>query len=605
MTGEVASPERVGELERGRLRGHRREIETQIARAEQDVALGWRYWARRWWTDRRRPRRGTMRGPLVSVITPVYDTDVRHLVECLVSVALQTYADWEHVVVDDGSSDQRLRSLLGRWASKDSRVRVVRHAGNLGIAAASRTALAAASGEYVVMLDHDDVLDAHALARLVAALEPVQEATFAYSDHDVLRADGRLTQPFYKPDFSPERLRNHNYVLHCVIARRQAVLDAGGFRAGFDGAQDHDLLLRLSEAGSVVHVPEVLYHWRQAPDSVAADSAAKPYAYEAGVRAVQEHCDRLDLGAHVEAADVPGVYRVRYRVDRDPLVSVIIPTRGAALDVWGEQRTLVLEAVRSIAERSTHRDLELILVVDQATPSGVLIDLAAITRVRIVEHLGEFNFAAKCNAGAAAASGELLLFLNDDTELIEPGSVEEMIGLALQPDIGMVGAKLLYADGTLQHAGHVYPGLVTHAFLGYPGDHPLPGNMGRVARECSGVTAAAAMLRSEVFASVGGFDPVFPRNFNDVDLSLRLRATGKRIVWTPHASWFHFESATRDPATGDDERRLVIERWKHEIEHDPYFNPNLQPHRSDWLERPGRSGAPPYRIDATGRRQFS
>jgi GT2 family glycosyltransferase len=225
--------------------------------------------------------------------------------------------------------------------------------------------------------------------------------------------------------------------------------------------------------------------------------------------------------------------------------------------------------------------------------------------VRIVEHPGEFNFAAKCNAGAAAAGGDLLLFLNDDTELIEPGSVEEMIGLVVQPDIGMVGAKLLYADGTLQHAGHVYPGLVTHAFLGYPGDHPLPGNIGRVVRECSGVTAAAAMLRADAFQALGGFDPLFPRNFNDVDLSLRLRATGKRIVWTPHASWFHFESATRDPATGDDERRLVIERWKHEIEHDPYFNPNLQPHRSDWLERAGRSGAPPYRIDATGRRQFS
>jgi GT2 family glycosyltransferase len=605
MTGDVTSSDRHAELERGRLRGHEREIGTQIERAEQDIALGWRYWARRWWTDRRRPRPGTVRGPLVSVITPVYDTRLRHLVECLVSVALQTYADWEHVIVDDASSDQRLKLLLDRWASKDSRVRVVSHADNLGIVAASTTALAAATGEYVVMLDHDDVLDAHALEQLVAAMQPAQAATFAYSDHDVLRADGRLTQPFYKPDFSPERLRNQNYVLHCVIARRQAVLDAGGFRAGFDGAQDHDLLLRLSEAGSVVHVPEVLYHWRQAPDSVAADSAAKPYAYEAGVRAVQEHCDRLGLGAFVEAGEVPGVYRVRYRVDGDPLVSVIIPTGGATLAVWGEQRTLVLEAVRSIVERSHYRNLEFVVVVDQATPSGVLIDLAAITRVRIVEHLGEFNFAAKCNAGAAAASGDLLLFLNDDTELIEPGSVEEMIGLALKPDVGMVGAKLLYADGTLQHAGHVYPGLVTHVMLGYPGDHPLPGNMGRVARECSGVTAAAAMLRSEVFASVGGFDPVFPRNFNDVDLSLRLRANGKRIVWTPHASWFHFESATRDPATGDDERRLVIERWQHEIEHDPYFNPNLQPHRSDWLERPGRSGAPPYRIDASGRRQFS
>jgi GT2 family glycosyltransferase len=581
------------------------EIETQLARAEQDVALGWRYWARRSISDRRRPPRGTVGGPPVSVITPVYDTDRRHLKACLDSVARQSYANWEHVLVDDASSDPAVAQML-RWAATgDRRVRIVTHPQNAGIAAASASALAAASGELVVMLDHDDVLDPHALARLWSALESEPAASFAYSDHDVLRQDGRCTRPFYKPDFSPERLRQHNYVLHCVMARRQAMIDAGGFRAGFDGAQDHDLLLRLSEAGPVVHVPEVLYHWREAPASVAADPTAKPYAYDAGVRAVEEHCVRSGIDATVEAGGAPGVYRVRRRVTGEPRVSVVIPTRGARLEVWGRSRTLVCEAVRSLVERSTHRHLELVVVADTDTPPGVLAELGDTAGVRIVEHAGPFNFALKCNAGAAQATGDLLLFLNDDTELIEPGSITEMIGLAGDRDVGMVGAKLLYADGTLQHAGHVYPGLVTHAFLGYPGDHPLPGSMGRVARECSGVTAAAAMLRTEVFESVVGFDPAFPRNFNDVDLSLRLRAAGYRVLWTPHAQWYHFESATRDPATGDDERRLLIERWQRQIEHDPYFNPNLAPHRSDWLERPGRSGAPPYRRDASGRRRFS
>jgi GT2 family glycosyltransferase len=199
----------------------------------------------------------------------------------------------------------------------------------------------------------------------------------------------------------------------------------------------------------------------------------------------------------------------------------------------------------------------------------------------------------------------LLLFLNDDTEMIEPDSIAEMAALLEQPDVGMVGAKLLFADGTIQHAGHVYPGLCTHALVGYPGDTAGPYRIAIVERECSGVTAAAAMIGADRFSAIGGFDVALPRNFNDVDLSLRLRRAGYRIVWTPHAAWYHFESATRDPTTSDDERDLVIACWRAEIEHDPYFNPNLAPHRSDWLERPGRSGAPPFYRDDRGRRRFS
>jgi GT2 family glycosyltransferase len=218
---------------------------------------------------------------------------------------------------------------------------------------------------------------------------------------------------------------------------------------------------------------------------------------------------------------------------------------------------------------------------------------------------GPFNVSKSINAGAGAAAGDLLLFLNDDTELIEPGSIGEMAAVLQQPDVAMVGAKLLYADGTLQHAGHVFPGLASHALLGYPGDHPGPYRMAIVARECSGATAAAAMMRADVFREIGGFDEALPHNFNDVDLSFRMRAAGYRIVWTPHASWYHFESASRDPATADDERDLLLARWRDRIEHDPYFNVNLAPHRTDWLERPGRSGAPPYYIDEQGKRRFS
>jgi GT2 family glycosyltransferase len=606
--GPAREAARQATLAVGALRGRIAEFETQIARAEQDVALGWRYWLRRFATDRLpRRARGSVDGPLVSVITPVYDTDPEHLQACIDSVRAQTYRNWEHVLVDDGSTDQRVGELLARAASRDRRVTVIGLARNAGIAAASAAALDAATGEYVTMLDHDDVLVPHALASLSAALDADAQAVFAYSDNALLRRDGRVAEPFYKPDFSPERLRNHNYVLHCVMARREHMVAAGGFRPGFDGAQDHDLLLRLSERGPVVHVPEALYHWRESPASVASDPGSKPYAYDAGVRAVQEHCDRIGLAATVERASLEGVYRLRRPVPEGRLVSVVVPTRGSGAVVWGSRRTLVVEAVRSIADRSTHQNLEFVVVADTGTPSDVLVAVneASGGRTRMIDFEGEFNFAAKINAGAAAAGGELLLFLNDDTELIEPGSIGEMAALLEQDDVAMVGAKLLYADGTLQHAGHVFPGLATHALLGYPGDHPGPYRMAIVERECSGVTAAAAMVRADLFAELGGFDEAFPNNFNDVDLSFRMREAGHRIVWTPHAAWYHFESASRDAATGDAERDLLLSRWRPRIEHDPYYNVNLAPHRSDWLERPGRSGAPPYYLDEQARRRFS
>jgi GT2 family glycosyltransferase len=600
---------RAAELAVGAVRGRIAEFHAQIDRAEQDVALGWRHWLARQVRERMpRRRHGPLTsGPLISVITPVYDTDPAHLAACIASVAAQTHRHWEHVFVDDGSSNPRVGEVLASAARSDARIRVFRHDHNRGIVAASTTALEQASGEYVAMLDHDDVLAPNALERLSSALRDHPQASFAYSDNDVLRRDGRLADPFFKPDFSPERLRNHNYVLHCVMAPLARVREVGGFRSGFDGAQDHDLLLRLSELGSPVHVPEVLYHWREAPASVASDPSAKPYAYEAGLRAVQEHCDRVGIAASVAPGIADGVYRLRRTVPHDRRVSVIIPTRGTTAAVWGVDRVLVHEAMRSIVEHSTFANVEFVVVADSDTPDDVVAGARVIggDATQVVTVAGPFNFSAKVNAGARAASGDLLLFLNDDTELIEPGSIGEMAALAQQPDVAMVGAKLLYADGTMQHAGHVFPGLASHALLSYPGDHPGPYRMAIVERECSGVTAAAAMVRADLFRELGGFDEALPRNFNDVDLSFRMRAAGYRILWTPHAAWYHFESATRDPATGDAERDLLLSRWRERIEHDPYFNVNLAPHRTDWLERPGMSGAPPYYRDDAGRRRFS
>jgi O-antigen biosynthesis protein len=545
--------------------------------------------------------------PTVSVVTPVFDPDPAHLRACLTSVADQLGVDVEHVLVDDASTSGDVRSILAEAAAAAGGAVVVTRAEQGGIVAATNDALARASGEYVAFVDHDDVLEPDALASMIAALRSA-DAAVGYSDHDFIRPDGRFVDPCYKPDFSPERLRNQNYITHLVVARRDAVSDSGGLREGFDGAQDHDLILRLGERHTpVVHVPRVLYHWRQAPSSVSGGGPGKPWAFDAGRRAVADHCARIGLEVDVAATDHEGVARVTRRLpDPAPLVSVVIPTRGSSGRVWGMTRAFVVDAVRSIVERSTYPALEFVIVVDDDTPNAVIWTLRDLLgdRVRIVPFAGDFNFSAKMNVGVQAASADLLLLLNDDTELIEPTSIDELVTIVLGPAEGpdgahgrvaMAGAKLLFGDGTLQHGGHVYHHDLMHACFGWASDAtgPSPLRPLAVAREASGVTAAAAVVRRDAYEAVGGFSTDLPLNYNDVDFALKLRADGHRVVWTPHASWYHFESRTRTSVLLPEEYEFVNQRWHYEINNDPYYNPNLAPNRSDWMERPLRSGAPP------------
>lgn len=545
--------------------------------------------------------------PRFSVLTTVFDPPREALLECLESVRNQTLTDFEHVLVNDCSTQSWVRDVLDQAVRADERVRVVHRHINGGIVAASSDALSMSTGELVALLDHDDTLDPNALAAMSITFDDPM-VDLAYSDSDLIRPDGRLAMPFYKPDFSPERLRHQNYITHLTTARRSLVIDVGGFRTGFEGSQDHDLVLRLTErARKVAHVPQVLYHWRQSPASVASDSANKPYAYENGRRAVQEQCDRLGIDATVELGRFDGCYRVRRRIHGEPLVSVLVPTRGATGTVWGCERSFVIDAVASIEQQSTYRNLEYVIVYDSDTPTKTLASLRRIAgdRLTLIPFTASFNFSAKVNLAAAASSGTHLLMLNDDTELIEPDSIGVLLAHTQMPEVAMAGAKLLFADGTLQHAGHVYAGRVDHALIGWHGSHPGPYRMNVVERECSGVTAAAAMIRRDAFVEVGGFCESLAANFNDVDLSLKLRALGHRIVWSPFAKWYHFESASRDPGTTEQERDVLLRRWRRQIESDPYFNPNLTPHRSDWLELPHRSGAPPYVDDDNGLRHWA
>ena len=558
-----------------------------------------------------------------SILTAVYQPVPDHLCECLASVDRQSWTSFEHVVVDDGSADPAVYEMLDNGAA---RWRTVHHRPtNGGIVAASNDALDRATGEWVVLLDHDDVLADEALGSLARAISRNPTADVIYSDHDIIRPDGRLADPVYKPDFSPERLRQTNYITHLVAVRREALIAVGGFRAGTDGAQDHDLLLRLMERGTpFVHVPEVLLHWRQSPASVAADTANKPEAFDRGRDVVASHLERVGIAADVEPGAHDGIYRIRRRPrddeddQVDQLVSVVIPTRGSSGAVWGVDRVFVTDAVASIAERSSHRALEFVVVADAGTPTPLLDRLAVIAdeshvELRCLVFDEPFNFSRKINLGVAAAAADVVLLLNDDTELIEPTSIATMLSLLGESshlsgtigEVGAVGARLLYGDGTLQHGGHVYHGEFMHACIGWRGDNPGPQRMFAIERECAGVTAAALMTTREVFDRAGGFPEDLPLHFNDVDFCVSVRELGHRILFTPHASWYHFEGKSRSRGATMEEWTRVANRWADGIPHDPYANPNLMPKRADWLELPGRSGAPPYYFDGGGTKRWS
>jgi glycosyltransferase involved in cell wall biosynthesis len=535
---------------------------------------------------------GDVEAPRFSILTPVYDPSVPALLACLNSVDVQEFDSWEHIVVDDGSRDPRVHAALDAGERCEGRT-VQRRGANGGIVAASNDALALARGEFVVLLDNDDVLEPEALVAIDEAIEAASvpgSVDMVYSDHDLIRVDGRFVSPIFKPDFSPELLRNHNFVTHLVALRRQNVEEVGGFRAGFDGAQDHDLLLRVSErGGQILHIPRILVHWRQSEASVASSTANKPGAFSAGVRAVQDHLDRLAQPALVETGAYDGVYRVRRTVDGSALVSVVMATRWRDRRIWGEKRMLVLESIRSLlADTELASRLEIIVVADDDPGRAVQSSLERLGGERLV--LLDVDPATadvvRLERGVAAAAGEYVLFLDDETELLIHGSIDEMVGLARQSDVGMVGAKLLRDDGTVRHAGFVTQDEPRHAFAGWPLEHPGPNRLLCVERECSAVSTKAALMPREL---VDRFGVPAPGDFGAADLGQRLRNAGLRIVWTPHACWYDFTqpragiSTQAEPLDG----QLFPSR-------DPYYNVNLVADRADWLERPGHAGAPPF-----------
>ncbi|WP_181311132.1 glycosyltransferase family 2 protein [Nocardioides campestrisoli] len=506
-----------------------------------------------------------MTAPLFSIVTPVYAPPLDVLRETIESVLAQEHQDWEWILVDDCSPDPAVLELLREHAERDERFVVVARETNGHIVAASNDAIDRARGEFLVLLDHDDLLTPDALRRNAEEIAARADVDYLYSDEDKVDDTGRHYDAFHKPDWSPERLRGQMYTSHLSVMRTSLVREVGGFREGYDGSQDHDLALRVTEqARTIVHIPEILYHWRVVPGSAAADANAKPYAWIAGRQAVQDHVDRLGLEAEVDFGPHPGHYRLDRRLDPETRVSLVIPTIGKGGLVWGVHMIYVLEAVRTVIERTQHDNLEIVVVYDPPTPEPVLDELRRIAgdKLVLVPFTEPFNYSRKMNLGVLHATGDHLVLLNDDVSVRSDRWLEDLVGPLSEPDVGMTGAKLFFSSGTIQHAGHAYHGgHYVHPYLGAAGESP--GRFGDLVinREASGVTAACAAMRRDTYLAVGGFTETLPLNFNDVDLCYKVRHHGQRIVWVASSELFHFESRTRQRVVEPWEKTTAVARW--------------------------------------------
>jgi len=520
--------------------------------------------------------------PLISIVMPVHNPVEDYLRQALDSVIMQLYPHWELCIADDASTEPATRQILEEYCRLDSRIRVVYRDSNGHISRASNSAFELANGEFVALMDQDDLIPVHALYHVAVEINRFPELDLLYTDEDKIEETGRRYDPYFKPDWNPLLLYSQNVFSHLGIYRTSLIRKVGGFRVGFEGSQDYDLVLRCTletSAEKIHHIPRVLYHWRAHADSSARIPGNKNYAHLAGLRALQDHLS--ETGAIAEDGPYPGTYHVRYPIPSPPpLVSLIIPTRD---------RVDVLRAcIESIRARTHYPNWEILLIDNQSRERATrdyFAELRDDPRIRLFRYDAPFNYSAINNFAASEARGEILGFVNNDIEVIAEGWLDEMVGYALRPEIGAVGARLLYPDGKVQHAGVVLGvgGLANHAHLYL--DRHEPGHFGRarLTQDFSAVTGACLVIRKGLFMESGMFDEVnLPVAFNDVDLCLRLRKAGFRNVYCPEAELYHHESLSRGAedtpekrARFDREIRYMQSTWRDELSADPYYNPNL------------------------------
>jgi GT2 family glycosyltransferase len=523
------------------------------------------------------------RTPLISVLLPTYNTDERWLRRAIESVRTQIYPHWELCIADDCSTLPHVAAILDEYARLDSRIKVVHRSENGHISHASNSALALVTGEFTALLDHDDELTEDALFWVAKALQDSPSLDLIYSDEDKIDIHGRRFTPHFKMGWNVDLLYTLNLVTHLAVFRTALLREVGGFREGFEGSQDYDLVLRVFERTTedrIRHIPRILYHWRAIPGSTAIGIESKSYAASASQRALTEHLGRRGVDAKV-VSGYGSYLRVKYTLPEPlPKVSVIIGTR--------DRVSLLKGIVSGVLEKTDYPDLELIIIDNDSREAATLQyfdEVAKDARVRILKYPGPFNFAEMNNRAAAEARGSILALLNNDLLVIEPHWLKEMVSFAVRSEFGAVGARLLYPSGQVQHAGVILGigGVAGHAHRGTPGAEGGYFSRSKLIQSFSAVTAACLVLRKEVFAEVGGFDArELAVAFNDVDLCLKIRARGYRVVYTPYAELYHLESASR----GDDRHRkhrdrfereinVMKSRWSELLANDPYYNPNL------------------------------
>jgi O-antigen biosynthesis protein len=523
-------------------------------------------------------------GLVISILLPTYNTPEKWLRHCLDSVLAQSYPHWELCIADDASTQPHVRKLLESYMQRDARIRVRWLDRNGHVSAATNAALEMARGSYVALLDHDDELHPQALSTVVHSLQQNPHWQMVYSDEDKIDEEGRRYDPYFKSDWNLELLHGQNCFSHLGVYSRSLVKSVGGFREGLEGSQDWDLALRCSERLSpeqIGHIPKVLYHWRAIVGSTAKGVEQKGYAHHAGLRALRDHFKRTGTAAEVMEIDgLLGVFRVRHPVPDDhPMVSIIIPTR--------DKVDLLRRCVDSILGRTTYKTYEILIVDNQSSEATSLQYLEAISKhsqVRVLKHDLPFNYSHINNEAARHCRGKLLCLLNNDIEVITPDWLEEMVGHALRPRVGAVGAMLYYPNDTIQHAGVIVGvhGVAGHPYSGMPRGHNGQMARARLAQAMSAVTAACLLVRKDVFERVGGLDASLKVAFNDVDFCLRLRQHGYTNVWTPFAELYHWESASRGvddtpekQERFDNEVNFMVRRWSTQLVADPYYNPNL------------------------------
>ena len=531
--------------------------------------------------------------PLISVAVPAYRTLEKFLVQMIDSLLAQTYGNWELCIANGSPEDGAMKKVLEEYTKKDSRIRVSELTENKGIAGNTNAALEMARGEFVGLLDHDDLLAPNALYEIVRALDEDRTLDAVYTDEDKVTTElDEHFQPHLKPDFNLDLLRSNNYICHFFVVRRSIVQKVGGFRQEFDGAQDHDFIFRCIEtAEKVGHIPEILYHWRTHKASTADNPASKMYAFDAGKRAIEAHLKRTGTEGTVSHTPDLGFFRVKYPVQGQPLVSIIIPNK--------DEKETLKACIDSIREKTEYPNYEIIIVENNSTTDEIFQyykELSQDPRIRLLRWKKEFNYSAINNYGVRHANGEYLLFLNNDVTVITPGWIKELLGVCQRPEVGAAGVKLIYPDDTIQHAGCVIGlgGIAGHMFVDMPANRTGYLHKASILQDMSAVTAACMMMKRTAFEEAGGFTEKLSVAFNDVDLCLKVRKNHKLIVYDPYVQLYHMESKTR----GAEDNKEKVRRFQEEIEYmrcqwidilkkgDPYYNKNLSLTKWNYSLRP-------------------